>query len=210
MRKKIEVSPDEWREASVQQPSGADASALDGDGKQPTQHSASVDDLNSAWVADRTEEPKPDRVEPDDRDSQIEELKKQLLYANAEFQNFRRRKEEEQRDLARYANAEMIKNLLPIVDNFDRALLAAERTRNFDALISGISGTSKQFRQFLSKAGVVPIEAVGKDFDPNFHEASGHSDDSGYPPNTVAEEVQRGYVMHDRVLRPTLVRVAQG
>jgi len=146
----------------------------------------------------------------DDARRQIDELKKQVLYSHAEFQNFRRRKEDEQRELAKFANAELIRSILPILDNFNRALQAAEQTRNFDALIGGVSGTSKQLHTFLQKAGVSPIEALGKDFDPNFHEAIGHSDDPAYAPNTVAEEVQRGYLMHDKVLRPALVRVAQG
>jgi molecular chaperone GrpE len=108
----------------------------------------------------------------------------------------------------KYANSELIKSLLPVVDNFERAIQAAEQTRNFDALIGGISGTMKQIQAFLQKAGVTPIEATGKEFDPNFHEAIGHVEGSGLPANTVAEEVQRGYLMHDRVLRPSLVKVA--
>jgi molecular chaperone GrpE len=141
--------------------------------------------------------------------AQVEDLEKRLLYAQAEFQNFRRRKEEEFKDLQKFANSELIRSLLPIMDNFDRALNAAEQTRNFDALVSGVSGTRKQLQAALQKVGVTPIEAVGKEFDPNFHEAIGHMETDDYPPNTVAEEIQRGYLIHDRVLRPTLVKVAQ-
>jgi molecular chaperone GrpE len=210
MRKKIEVSADQWREAETPPPP-----ALDGEAPDFGDHVNPRDGSDGA----QAETPPPQesgteayvvalQAELEDARTQVEELKKQVLYAQAEFQNFRRRKQEEQRDLARFANSELIKSLLPILDNFERALRAAEQTRNFDALIGGVSGTSKQLQAFLEKAGVKPIEAVGKDFDPNFHEAIGHAEDSVLPANTVAEEVQRGYIMHDKVLRPALVRVA--
>jgi len=213
MRKKIEVTSDRWREADTPPPPAPDGEApefgdhvIPGDPTQPEpgrgDGAESVGGTEAYIVALQ--------ADLDDARRQIEELKKQVLYAQAEFQNFRRRKEEEQRDLARFANGELIKSLLPILDNFDRALQAAEQSRNFDALIAGVSGTSKQLQAFLQKAGVTPIETLGKDFDPHYHEAIGHAEDTDYAPNTVAEEVQRGYTMHDRVLRPALVRVAQG
>lgn len=139
--------------------------------------------------------------------AQKEEAEKRLLYVHAEFQNFRRRKEEEVQSLVKFANAELIRSLLPVLDNFERALQAAEQTRNFDALIGGVSGTMKQLQSALQKVGVTPIEAAGKEFDPNFHEAIGRVPADGHPSNTVAEEVQKGYMLHDRVLRPALVKV---
>jgi len=216
MRKKIEVTSDQWHEADSPPPPAPDGEAPEfGDHVNPPDPAE-----NGAGDAKAADQAAPVgateayivalQADLDDARREIEELKKQVLYGQAEFQNFRRRKEDEQKDLARFANAELIKGLLPIVDNFDRALQAAEQSRNFDALIGGISGTSKQLQAFLQKAGVTPIEAVGKDFDPKFHEAIGHAEDSGYEANSVAEEVQKGYLMHDRVLRPALVRVAQG
>jgi molecular chaperone GrpE len=148
------------------------------------------------------------QAEMEELRAQKEEAERRLVYMQAEFQNYRRRKEEENAGLVKFANSELIRSLLPILDNFERALQAAEQTRNFDALIGGVSGTLKQLQSFLQKAGVTPIEAVGKEFDPNFHEAIGHLEESGLPANTVAEEVQRGYILNDRVLRPALVRVA--
>jgi molecular chaperone GrpE len=213
MRKKIEVTTDEWHEADT-----PPAPAPDGEAPEFGDH-VNPPDASEAAAESRSKDAPVSATEAyvvalqadlDDARREIEELKKQVLYAQAEFQNFRRRKDEEQKDLAKFANAELIKGLLPIVDNFDRALQAAEQSRNFDALIGGISGTSKQLQAFLQKAGVRPIEAVGTDFDPKFHEAIGHAEDSGYAANSVAEEVQKGYLMHDRVLRPALVRVAQG
>jgi molecular chaperone GrpE len=214
MRKKIEVTSDEWREADTPPSPAPDGEAPEfgdhvnppdpqpGDPQGGTAETGSVGGTEAYITALQA-----DLV---DARREIEDLKKQVLYAQAEFQNFRRRKEDEQKDLARFANAELIKGLLPILDNFDRALQAAEQSRNFDALVGGISGTSKQLQTFLQKAGVTPIAALGTDFDPKFHEAIGHAEDTEYAPNSVAEEVQRGYLMHDRVLRPALVRVAQG
>ena len=212
MRKKIEVSTDNWP--------AAETPPVSPDGDGAPEFADHVNPAEPPKAAAPEASPSPTtgaeayivalQADLDDARRQIEELKKQVLYGQAEFQNFRRRKEDEHKDLARYANGELIKTLLPILDNFDRALQAAEQTRNFDALIGGVSGTSKQLQTFLQKAGVTPIETLGKDFDPNFHEAIGHSDDPAYSANTVAEEVQRGYLMHDRVLRPALVKVAQG
>jgi len=213
MRKKIEVNSDEWREAEMPPPPAADGKAPEfADHVNPPDPSPASPEGETANSPVDGEEAYIVALQAnlDDARTQIEDLKKQLAYAHAEFQNFRRRKDDEQRDLAKFANSEIINGLLPILDNFERALQAAEQTRNFDALIGGISGTSKQVNSFLQKYGVTPIEALGKEFDPKFHEAIGHCDDPNYPANTVAEEVQRGYLMHDRVLRPALVRVAQG
>jgi len=219
MRKKIEVTSDQWRDAEPQHAphdTTKDGVKNDGDGADGVSPSPPAPIDPAAPEAERETVNGTEayivalQADLDEARRQIEEIQKQLLYSQAEFQNFRRRKEDEQRDLARFANAELIRSLLPILDNFDRALQAAEKSRNFDALVGGVSGTSKQLQTFLQKAGVTPIESVGKEFDPNFHEAIGHADNSDLPPNTVADEVQRGYMMHDRVLRPALVRVAQG
>jgi molecular chaperone GrpE len=137
----------------------------------------------------------------------MEEAQRGEAYAQADYQNYRKRSDERFAEQQKYNNAEFIKALLPVLDNFERAMIAAEQTQNFDALIGGVKGTLKQLQSALQKAGVTPIEAVGKEFDPKFHEAIGHAESDEYPSNTVAEEVQRGYILHDRVLRPTLVRV---
>ena len=91
----------------------------------------------------------------------------------------------------------------------DAATSGLPNSRNTitEALIGGVNGTLKQLQTALQKAGVTQIEAVGKEFDPKYHEAIGNAESDEYPSNTVAEEVQRGYILHDRVLRPTLVRV---
>ena len=150
------------------------------------------------------------QAEVEDLRARAEDAEKRLAYAQAEFQNSTRRKDEQYQANLKHATGDFIKNLLPVIDNFERALKAAEQTKNYDALVGGVNGTLKQLTSALQKAGVIPIEALGHEFDPNFHEAIGHSESSEHPANTVAEEMQRGYTMHDRVLRPTLVKVSQG
>jgi molecular chaperone GrpE len=142
--------------------------------------------------------------------TRADDAEKRLIYAQAEFQNVLRRREEQYRFDQKYTNSELIRSLLPVLDNFERALKAAENARSFDTLIGGVSGTHKQLMTLLEKVGVTPIDAIGKEFNPVYHEAIGQTEDSDQPANTVAEEVQRGYMMHDRVLRPTLVKVAGG
>jgi molecular chaperone GrpE len=132
----------------------------------------------------------------------------QHLRTLADFQNFRRRKEEERGADRQFANRELIIGLLPVLDNFERALAAAETSQSYDALIDGVRLTLKQLLGFLAKNGVVPIDAVGKEFDPNFHEAVMRVEESGQPENTVVEELQKGYAMNDRVLRPSMVKVS--
>ena len=153
--------------------------------------------------------------ELDDSASLIEALQKQVkeehdLYLRtlADFQNYRRRQEDESRQLRQFANRELILALLPVLDNFERALTAAEQNQNYDALVGGVALTLRQMQDFLKKNGVHHIEAVGQEFDPNFHEAVMRVEDSDHPDNTVVEEVQRGYAMHDRVLRPAMVKVS--
>ena len=137
-----------------------------------------------------------------------DEEKNQHLRTLADFQNFRRRKDEERITDRQFANRELILGMLPILDNFGRALTAAEKTESYDALIDGVKLTLKQLNDFLTKNGVKPIESLGREFDPNLHEAVMRVEDSGQPENTVVDELQKGYTMNDRVLRPSMVKVA--
>ncbi len=178
---------------------------VDAAGADPDSGSAG-DDLNDGAQAYITAL----QAEVEDLRARIEDAEKRLVYGQAEFHNISKRREDQYRADMRYANSELIKSLLPVLDNFERALKAAEQTRSYDALIGGVSGTLKQLHTALEKAGVRPIDALGKEFDPVYHEAIGHTEESDLPANTVAEEVQRGYFMHDRVLRPSLVKVSQG
>lgn len=170
-------------------------------------------DLMTEDIEEPVNEERPDETTAPpllEAQERIAELEKGLLYLQADFHNYRRRKEEEFVAQQKYNAAQLLKDLLPILDNFERALQAAEQSQSFEKLIAGVQGTQKQLSAFLSKAGVSPIDSLGKEFDPTFHEAIGRSADSDAPENTVAEELQKGYMLHDRVLRPAMVKVAGG
>lgn len=140
---------------------------------------------------------------------QFEAARDQYLRTLADFQNFRRRTEEQKAELVRFANRELVAQLLPILDNFERAMQSAAQSQNYEALMSGVSLTYRQLQEFLQKNGVQPIEALGAEFDPNVHEAVMRVEDGEHPENTVVEELQRGYTMHGRVVRPSMVKVAR-
>jgi molecular chaperone GrpE len=145
-----------------------------------------------------------------DLEKQLKDAQDQNLRTLAEFQNFRRRMEEENRRYAAFANEELVRTFLPILDNFERALAAAEKNQSFEALMGGVALTHRQLLDLLKKNGVEPIETKGKSFDPNFHEAVERVSEADEPENTIVQELQRGYMMNSRVLRPSLVKVAGG
>jgi molecular chaperone GrpE len=125
----------------------------------------------------------------------------------AEFENYRKRAAKEQQDYRDYALAEALKTLLPILDSLDRALKTdAKSVEDFRA---GIELIDKQFHDALAKLGVQPVPAEGEPFDPNLHQAVQMVDTQGAADNHVLDELQRGYKLKDRLLRPAMVRVAR-
>lgn len=131
------------------------------------------------------------------------------LRAIADLQNFRRRGEEEQRRIVRDANERLIKELLPVLDDFDLAVDAARKSESYEQLIGGVDAILRKFRDTLSKQGVSTIEAVGAQFDPDLHEAVMLDETTDQEDDTVTAELRKGYKLHDRVIRPTLVKVAK-
>jgi len=138
----------------------------------------------------------------------LEQERDQHLRVLADFQNYRRRSEEQKAEIRRFANRELILGLLPVLDNFERALQAAEKNKSYEALAGGVALTHRQLLDYLKQQGVEPIEAVGEEFDPNLHEAVQRVE-GDQPDNTVVQDVRKGYRMHDRVLRPSQVTVAR-
>jgi len=135
-------------------------------------------------------------------------LQDRLLRTAAEFDNYRKRMDRERRDLAEYAAADILKDLLPILDNFERAL-QAPAAPDTDAFRKGIELIHKQMLDLLKKRGVKPIVALGTDFDPNFHQAVIHEPSSTHREGEVMEELQRGFLLGERLLRPAMVKVAK-
>jgi molecular chaperone GrpE len=133
-----------------------------------------------------------------------------FLRARADFANYKRRTEEDREALKSYLTTDLLKRLLPIVDNFERALQAAETTKDFDKLIGGVNAVYRQLQELLTREGVTPIDALYQPFDPNLHNAVLREETTEHPENTVVEELQKGYTLEGRVLRPTMVKVAAG
>jgi molecular chaperone GrpE len=132
-----------------------------------------------------------------------------LLRAQAELENYRKRVQKEMDEYRQYQSLPMVRDLLPGLDNLQRALTAAAASKNIDDLVQGVEMVAHQFQDILSRHAVVPIEAAGKPFDPNLHEAIQQMP-SEQPAMTVVNEVERGYTMHDRVVRPSKVIVSSG
>jgi molecular chaperone GrpE len=140
---------------------------------------------------------------------QLAEKQDSLLRTMADFDNFRRRTRQEMEEIRRIALEEFLRSLLRVMDNFERALQAAEESQSFEKLMEGVQLTYRQMQALLREAGVQPIEAVGKPFDPNFHEAVQRVESPEHPDETVLEEVERGYMIQSRVLRPSRVKVVK-
>ena len=147
---------------------------------------------------------------------EVEELKDKAKQANdnylramADLQNFRRRGEEERIRIIRDANERLIKEMLPVLDDFDLALDAARKTESYEQLIGGVSAILRKFADTLGKQGVQPIPAVGEQFNAEVHEAVMLDEESEEPDETVTAELRKGYTLHERVIRPSLVKVAK-
>ena len=134
--------------------------------------------------------------------------RERLLRLQADFENLKKRIDREKEDHYRHATASFVARLLPVIDNFDRAMGATKPARIDEAFRDGLALIHKQLVDELCKEGLRPVEVVGKPFDPALHEAVATVFSSTLPVNTVVEEVRRGYFFRDRLLRPALVRVS--
>jgi len=141
--------------------------------------------------------------------TQVDQERERTLRALADLDNARKRAQREREEVVRYGLERVLKDLLPVVDNLDRALDLGERTGKWDGLAEGVRMTRKLLEDTLAKQGLKPFSARGKPFDPNLHEAMGHEDREDLPANTVGTEVLRGFTLHDRLVRPALVMVAR-
>lgn len=128
----------------------------------------------------------------------------------AEFQNFKRRAEKDKSDYAQYANQRLLKRLLDVMDSFDAGFKAVPARHKHDAWVEGMRAVERQLLQILEQEGVTPIDVEGKEFDPNFHEAMLYEPAEGASEGQILDELQRGYMLQDRVLRPARVKVAKG
>jgi molecular chaperone GrpE len=153
---------------------------------------------------------------PRDAADEVEKLRAELTAANdralrerADLENLKKRVTREKAEALRFANESLLRELLPVIDNLNRALEHARNARADDPIVQGVDLVLRSLVDVLGRHGVKIVEARGTRFDPNVHEAIGHVE-SEQPPNTVIDEHQRGYLLHDRLLRPALVTVGKG
>ena len=137
----------------------------------------------------------------------LKEKDNRLLRALADFDNYKKRTAIEREQFVQFANESLIADLLPTIDGFSRAIDAAEKAKAGEEMIKGLALIKRQFEDVLKKHGVLEIEALGKPYDPNIHEAILQKEHEG-PERVIIEEMQKGYTLHGRVIRPSMVIVS--
>ncbi len=143
------------------------------------------------------------------KDAEISNMQDRLLRMAAETENIRKRLEREKAESISYGNEALIRDLLSVVDNLERAVQHGLSEQGTEGLLNGVQMTLKGFLDLLAKYGCKPFESEGKAFDPNYHEAMMQEESQDYPENTIIKEFQKGYMLHDRLLRPAMVIVAK-
>ena len=145
-------------------------------------------------------------------DTREEAEKNYDLYTRtyAEMENIKKRGIKEREELAKYANESIIKEILPVIDNLDKAISHAQNDENSSALVEGLELTRDGLMKALEKAGLKEVEALGKPFDPNFHESVSQQIDDTVAPGHVIMELQKGYLLNGRLMRPSMVVISQG
>lgn len=144
-----------------------------------------------------------------DKAGKADEYYESLLRLKAEFENFRKRTGKEMAESRRLANQDLILELLPAIDSFELGLESAQKTRDFDKLIEGLELALNNFLQVLGKFGLNRIEAEGTKFNPNYHDAVMTTESDEHEDDTVVDEIRRGYLLHNKLLRPAMVSVAR-
>ena len=195
------------------------------EGETSPETTAPTDDTNqsekdSIQGGEENETQIDDGVEPETAVSFEEEFAKlkaeyqeqydQMLRKIAEYDNAKKRAERRAEESSKYAVEGVIKDIIPIIDSVERAIESTNESKDFDALSEGIQLIHKQLLDSLQRRSVNPIEALGENFDPTRHEAIMHVESEEIPENAVIEEFQRGYTLHDRVIRPSMVSVSKG
>jgi molecular chaperone GrpE len=144
----------------------------------------------------------------DELSKQAEESQQRYLRAQADFDNFRRRTQKEKEELAQYASSKLLTQLLPVVDNFERALAAAAGGGDSESLAKGVDMIFRQLQGVLEQEGLKAMEAVGSPFNPDYHQAIMQVESDEHEEGIVVEEIQKGYILKDKVLRPAMVKVS--
>lgn len=142
-------------------------------------------------------------------EDELSETQERVLRTAADAENFKKRLQREKEEQTRYANESLMRELLPVIDNLERALEHSEAGADQEDLLEGLNMTLKGFLDTLTRFGCTPVETAGKPFDPNFHEAVSQEESADHEPNTVLRELQKGYMLKERLLRPAMVLVSK-
>jgi molecular chaperone GrpE len=162
-----------------------------------------------ATEAEASEEVNPLQQENDQLKQQLEEEENRYLRLQADFDNFRRRSRLDAEAAQKYRAQSLVSDILPALDNFERALQVNTADEQTKSVLQGVEMVYRQLVEALQKEGVEAIESVGKTFDPYEHQAVMQVEDDEYEPNTVVEELQKGYKLKDKIIRPAMVKVNQ-
>jgi len=139
----------------------------------------------------------------------LEAEKDRTLRLSAEFENYKKRSGKETRDFKKFANETLLKQLFSVVDNLERAIDTSVENAENKSLLEGVKMTHKEMMKIFEAFSVKPLKAEGELFDPNFHQAVTQEETDSYPDNTVIKELQKGYLLHDRLVRPSMVIVSK-
>jgi molecular chaperone GrpE len=175
-------------------------SSLELDIEKPTPEEIRVEEDNEVEILKR---------KLAEKEKEANENYERLLRTAAELENLKKRVAKEREEWTKFANEDLIKAILPFIDNLERAVNHAEKVVDSGVLIEGVRLTIQQLLQSLSKFGLSSFESVGKPFDPAFHEAMLVVESDQYEPNHVVEEFQKGYLLNDRLIRPAIVSVSK-
>ena len=197
MKKKDEQKLEEMQQ-EIDEAEAAQEDAAEGSEEEAPEEAAAAD-------AAMQEEIEALKGQVDGLNKDLQEKKDRLLRLQADFDNFRRRSAKEREEISAVVTQNFCKDMLPLLDNFERAMAA--ETKDVEAFQKGVEMIFTQFQEILKKNGLEHIEAIGQKFDPNFHQAVMRVEDPDKEDDTVAQEVQKGYMVKGRVIRPSMVQV---
>ena len=213
MENKQEKSQEDMVKEAVEEAkkSAAEAKEAETDTDKTTETSEKVENEEAEETAKDTEKKSGKKLfgkKKDKKDEKIEELTDKLTRQMAEFDNFRKRTEKEKSQMYEIGAKDIIEKILPVVDNFERGLASMPEDEKATPFAEGMEKIYKQFMTTLEGIGVKPIEAVGQEFNPDFHNAVMHVEDEELGENIITEEFQKGYMYRDSVVRHSMVKVA--
>lgn len=197
MKKKDEQKLEEMQQ-EIDEAEAAQEDAAEGSEEEAPEEAAAAE-------AAMQEEIEALKGQVDGLNKDLQEKKDRLLRLQADFDNFRRRSAKEREEISAIVTQNFCKDMLPLLDNFERAMAA--ETKDVEAFQKGVEMIFTQFQEILKKNGLEHIEAIGQKFDPNFHQAVMRVEDPDKEDDTVAQELQKGYMVKGRVIRPSMVQV---